>query len=71
MSDNDLTLEGAYKAVGVAYLKENNGLRQRIAELEKVAEAAEQSIVNKHGIWVGPTVMQTLKAAGYLGGGNE
>ena len=42
---------------------------QRIALLEKVAEAAEQSIVNKHGIWVGPTVMQTLRAAGYLGGG--
>ena len=51
---------------------ENKALREqveRIALLEKVAEAAEQSIVNKHGIWVGPTVMQTLKAAGYLGGG--
>jgi len=45
--------------------------RKRIALLEMVAEAAEQSIVNKHGIWVGPTVMQTLKAAGYLGGGDE
>ena len=44
---------------------------KRIAALEAVAEAALQSVVNKHGIWVGPTVTQTLKAAGYLGEGND
>lgn len=38
MSD-DLTLEGAYKAVVAAYLRENNELKARIAELEtKIAK---------------------------------
>ena len=48
-------------------------LRERIAELEKVAEAAEIDIRRKNGKgWVSAEeagVWKALRAAGYLGGG--